>query len=162
MKLAIVHSTGHVWFGVTSLTRLVQISTSPQSSVAMKIKYGALVGQNRLPATQLISRKLSSILPYAPTFFFFSLALLSVFPFLIGCCNWLRCHLCSWVGRCVFPRIYPLPCQHFFTHSSHWLSSIFSFFGFAVMITRSFASAFKWSVRSLWFARTSASNMCLQ
>ena len=113
MKLAIVHSTGHVWFGVTSLTRLVQISTSPQSSVAMKIKYGALVGQNRLPATQLISRKLGAILPCAPTFFFFSLALLSVFPFLIGCCNWLRCHLCSWVGRCVFPRIYPLPCQHF-------------------------------------------------
>ena len=113
MKLAIVHSTGHVWFGVTSLTRLVQISTSPQSSVAMKIKYGALVGQNRLPATQLISRKLGAILPCAPAFFFFSLALLSVFPFLIGCCNWLRCHLCSWVGRCVFPRIYPLPCQHF-------------------------------------------------
>ena len=113
MKLAIVHSTGHVWFGVTSLTRLVQISTSPQSSVAMKIKYGALVGQNRLPATQLIIRKLGAILPCAPTFFFFSLALLSVFPFLIGCCNWLRCHLCSWVGRCVFPRIYPLPCQHF-------------------------------------------------
>ena len=113
MKLAIVHSTGHVWFGVTSLTRLVQISTSPQSSVAMKIKYGALVGQNRLPATQLISRKLGAILPCAPTFFFFSLALLSVIPFLIGCCNWLRCHLCSWVGRCVFPRIYPLPCQHF-------------------------------------------------
>ena len=113
MKLAIVHSTGHVWFGVTSLTRLVQISISPQSSIAMKIKYGALVGQNRLPATQLISRKLGAILPCAPTFFFFSLALLSVFPFLIGCCNWLRCHLCSWVGRCVFPRIYPLPCQHF-------------------------------------------------
>ena len=113
MKLAIVHSTGHVWFEVTSLTRLVQISTSPQSSVAMKIKYGALVGQNRLPATQLISRKLGAILPCAPTFFFFSLALLSVIPFLIGCCNWLRCHLCSWVGRCVFPRIYPLPCQHF-------------------------------------------------
>ena len=112
MKLAIVHSTGHVWFGVTSLTRLVQISTSPQSSAAMKIKYGALVGQNRLPATQLISRKLGAILPCAPTFFFFSLTLLSVFPFLIGCCNWLRCHLCSWVGRCVFPRIYPLPCQH--------------------------------------------------
>ena len=113
MKLAIVHSTGHVWFGVTSLTHLVQVSTSPQSSVAMKIKYGALVGQNRLPATQLISRKLGAILPCAPTFFFFSVALLSVIPFLIGCCNWLRCHLCSWVGRCVFPRIYPLPCQHF-------------------------------------------------
>ena len=113
MKLAIVHSTGHVWFGVTSLTRLVQISTSPQSSAAMKIKYGALVGQNRLPATQLISRKLGAILPRAPTFFFFSLTLLSVSPFLIGCCNWLRCHLCSWVGRCVFPRIYTLPCQHF-------------------------------------------------
>ena len=113
MKLAIVHSTGHVWFGITSLTRLVQISISPQSSAAMKIKYGALVGQNRLPATQLISRKLGAILPCAPTFFFFSLALLSVFPFLIGCCDWLRCHLCCWVGRCVFPRIYPLPCQHF-------------------------------------------------
>ena len=120
MKLAIVHSTGHVWFGVTSLTRLVQISTSPQSSAAMKIKYGALVSKitlamqaNRLPATQLISRKLGAILPRAPAFFFFSLALLSVFPFLIGCCNWLRCHLCCWVGRCVFPRIYPLPCQHF-------------------------------------------------
>ena len=68
---------------------------------------------NRLPATQLISRKLGAILPCAPTFFFFSLALLSVFPFLIGCCDWLRCHLCCWVGRCVFPRIYPLPCQHF-------------------------------------------------
>ena len=68
---------------------------------------------NRLPATQLISRKLSAILPRAPAFFFFSLALLSVIPFLIGCCVWLRCHLCCWVGRCVFPRIYPLPCQHF-------------------------------------------------
>ena len=155
MKLAIVHSTGHVWFGVTSLTRLVQISISPQSSAAMKIKYGALVGQNY---ACYAGNWAQSCLAHPR--FSFSHWLFSVFsPF------WLAVAIdyvvIFVVGLGVaFSRAYTRSRVN--TLSSHWLSSIFSFFGFAVMITRSFASAFRWSVRSLWFARMSASNMCLQ